>query len=77
MLSEEHGKEYVLGTATYWMCIACQLWLSSHDDRMARREIVHYQHTLAGIFMCCVHVPIGDLSLWKLILLMLLWWAGV
>jgi hypothetical protein len=50
MLSVEHIKESVLGRANLWMCLACQPWLSSHDGRLARREIVHYQHTLAEAF---------------------------
>jgi hypothetical protein len=50
MLSAEHEKESVLGTSIQWMCMACQSWLSSHDGRLACREIVHYQHTLAEAF---------------------------
>jgi hypothetical protein len=50
MLSAEHGKDFVLGRDNLWMCLACQPWLSSHDIRLARREIVHYQHTLAKAF---------------------------
>jgi hypothetical protein len=26
------------------LCLACQPWMSSHDVRLARREIVHYKH---------------------------------
>jgi hypothetical protein len=49
MLSAEHEKS-VLGRTNLWLCLACQPWMSLHDDRLARREIVHYQHTSAEVF---------------------------